>query len=367
MIKFVLKMLVAIALLASTTGFAQAQSRPWVTIFNNSTQSLVFNLNSAYSRIGRYRIGPGQSRRFFCNCASTPHFIVQINTAGRGFKRYTLYPGRQYQLKWDSRIGLWNVFTPGAGGGAPARRRPWVMIRNNSNQSLVFNLRSAYSAIGRYRLAPRQSRRFFCNCASTPHFIVRITTTGRGSKRYTLYPSRRYQLQWDPRIGLWNVFASGTGGRPPPVVRPPAGGRRGHFLVRGRCPRAGSSRGSVGFNNIGRNDRGEGAPNFIRISLCSNGRGRRLLLVRRPGACGGRVISRTRFQNVANSDFNEGAPNFVSLVLCELRPMRGRYQISTRGCRQGMRPRSRVRFKNVGNSDFNEGAPNFVTVRLCAG
>ena len=425
MTKYVLKLLAAVALMTVTLGISQAQAsdvfqaqaRPRVTIYNNSNQNLVFNLRSAYSSVGRYRIGPRQTRTLFCNCPSTPHFIVSITTAGRGAKRYTLYPGRRYQLKWDPRIGLWNIFTMRAAAPPPTGRGPRVTLYNNSNQSLVFNLRSAYSSVGRYRIGPRQTRTLFCNCPSTPHFIVSITTAGRGAKRYTLYPGRRYQMQWDPRIGLWNIFTMRAGGLPPGggggappgggYVPPPGGGggappgggyvppgggggvppgggyvppgggggvgpggpgRPGrHYLVLGACPQGGFSRGSVGFANVGRNDRNEGAPNYIRISLCTNGRGRGLLLVRGRSACGGQVISRTRFQNVANSDFNEGAPNFVRLVLCQVVPLRRAYQITTRGCNAGLFPRSRVRFKNVGNSDFNEGAPNFVTVRLCVG
>jgi len=410
MTKYVLKMLAAVALMTATLGISQAhasgilqaQSRPRVTLYNNSNQSLVFNLRSAYSSVGRYRIGPRQTRTLFCNCASTPHFIVSITTTGRGAKRYTLYPGRRYQMKWDNRVGLWNIFTMRAAAPPPTGRRPRVTLYNNSNQSLVFNLRSAYSSVGRYRIGPRQTRTLFCNCASTPHFIVAITTTGRGTKRYTLYPGRRYQMKWDNRVGLWNIFTlrarvrpppggGGGGFRPPPGgggggFRPPPGGggggvgpgpgggggvgpgpgrRRGLYLVRGTCPPGGISAGTVGFNNVGRNDRGEGAPNYIRISLCSRRGGGRLALVGSRRACGGRLISRTRFQNVANSDFNEGAPNFVRLALCELGPLRRAYQITTRRCSAGMFPRSRVRFKNVGNTDFNEGAPNFVTVRLC--
>ncbi|MDH3235899.1 MAG: hypothetical protein OEQ29_20430, partial [Alphaproteobacteria bacterium] len=216
---------------AHASGVLQAQSRPRVTIYNNSNQSLVFNLRSAYSSVGRYRIGPRQTRTLFCNCPSTPHFIVSITTTGRGTKRYTLYPGRQYQLKWDNRVGLWNIFTMRAVAPPPTGRRPRVTLYNNSNQSLVFNLRSAYSSVGRYRIGPRQTRTLFCNCASTPHFIVSITTTGRGTKRYTLYPGRQYQMQWDPRIGLWNIFTMRAGGGPPPGggggFRPPPGGGGG--------------------------------------------------------------------------------------------------------------------------------------------
>ncbi|HUT51715.1 MAG TPA: hypothetical protein VM325_20490 [Alphaproteobacteria bacterium] len=146
------------------------------------------------------------------------------------------------------------------------------------------------------------------------------------------------------------------------------GGRRGPFLVRdARCPPQSFPMGQVGFRNVGRNDRGEGAATFIRIRLCSFRPNLPLLLVGRRSDCPGRIISRTRFQNVANSDFNEGAPNMVRLALCQTGPLRRAYEISTRGCPPGLRARSVVRFKNVGNNDFNEGAPNFVTVGLCAG
>jgi hypothetical protein len=385
MAKCVLKLVAAVMLATAALGMApaqssevlQAQSRPRVTIHNNSNQFLTFTLRSAYSQLGEYRLAPRQTRTYFCNCASTPHFIVAIATTGRGIKRYTLYPGRRYQLKWDRRVGLWNVFTMRA-GRRPAGPRPRVTIYNNSNQFLTFTLRSAYSQLGEYRLAPRQTRTYYCKCRSTPHFIVAIATTGRGIKRYTLYPDRRYQLKWDRRVGLWNVFSMRAGVRPPPGggVPPGAGGGRpgpggprgrGPFLVRGVCPAGSVPAGAVRFANVGRNDRNEGAANFIRLSLCSR-RGRsRLTLVSRGRACRGRIVSRTRFQNVANSDFNEGAPNFVRLVLCQNGPLRRRYQITTGRCRGGTFPRSRVRFKNVGNSDFNDGAPNFLTVRLCVG
>ena len=145
-----------------------------------------------------------------------------------------------------------------------------------------------------------------------------------------------------------------------------AQGRRGPFLVLGACPQDAIGMGRVAFRNVGRNDRNEGARNFIRISMCSY-RPRPLLLVARRSDCPGRIISRARFQNVANSDFNEGAPNFVRIGLCQTGPLRRQYMISTRGCPQQLRTQSVVRFKNVGNSDFNEGAPNFVTVALCRG
>jgi len=145
-----------------------------------------------------------------------------------------------------------------------------------------------------------------------------------------------------------------------------AQGRRGPFLVLGRCPQDAVGLGRVGFRNVGKNDRNEGARNYIRISMCSY-RPRRLLLVGRRSDCPGRIISRTRFQNVANNDFNEGAPNFVRLGLCQTGPLRSDYLISTRRCPPQMRTQSVVRFKNVGNRDFNEGAPNFVAIVLCRG
>jgi hypothetical protein len=145
-----------------------------------------------------------------------------------------------------------------------------------------------------------------------------------------------------------------------------AQGPRGPFLVLGRCPPDAGPLGAVGFRNVGRNDRNEGARNYIRISLCSY-RPRPLTLVSRRSDCPGRIISRTRFQNVANNDFNEGAPNFVRLGLCQTGPLRRQYLISTRGCPPQMRTQSVVRFKNVGNRDFNEGAPNFVAIALCRG
>jgi len=146
-----------------------------------------------------------------------------------------------------------------------------------------------------------------------------------------------------------------------------AQGRRGPFLVLGRCPPEAVGMGAVGFRNVGRNDRGEGARGFIRIAMCSYRPNRRLVLVASRRDCPGEIISRTRFQNVANNDFNEGAPNFVRLALCRTGPLRRAYVISTRGCPGGLRARSVVRFKNVGNSDRNEGAPNFVAVGLCVG
>jgi len=145
-----------------------------------------------------------------------------------------------------------------------------------------------------------------------------------------------------------------------------AQGGRGPFLALGGCPQSAIDLGRVGFRNVGKNDRNEGARNYIRISLCSY-RPRALMLVGRRGDCQGRIISRTRFQNVANSDFNEGAPNFIRLGLCQTGPLRREYMISVRGCPQHLRTQSVVRFKNVGNSDFNEGAPNFVTIVLCRG
>jgi len=125
--------------------------------------------------------------------------------------------------------------------------------------------------------------------------------------------------------------------------------------------------GSIYFPNVGKNDRGEGAPSVIRISLCSL-RPNRSLRLTRGGGCPGRVMSRTRFQNVARSDFNEGAPNFVILQLCRTGPSRRRYQITTGACRAGMRLAGNpLRFKNVGNNDRNQGAANHVTVSLCVG
>jgi hypothetical protein len=146
-----------------------------------------------------------------------------------------------------------------------------------------------------------------------------------------------------------------------------AQGRRGPFLVMGRCPPDAIGMGRVGFRNVGRNDRNEGARNYVRISMCSYRPNRRLLLVGRRSDCPGRIISRARFQNVANNDFNEGAPNFVRIGLCQTGPLRRDYMISMRGCPRRMRTQSVVRFKNVGNRDFNEGAPNFVTIALCRG
>jgi hypothetical protein len=146
-----------------------------------------------------------------------------------------------------------------------------------------------------------------------------------------------------------------------------AQGRRGPFLVLGRCPPDAAPMGAVGFRNVGRNDRHEGARSYLRISLCSFRPNRRMVLVARRRDCPGRIISRDRFQNVANSDFNEGAPNFVRLGLCQTGPLRRQYVISVRGCPPDFRTQSVVRFKNVGNNDFNEGAPNYVAVALCRG
>jgi hypothetical protein len=146
-----------------------------------------------------------------------------------------------------------------------------------------------------------------------------------------------------------------------------AQGRRGPFLVLGRCPPDAIGMGRVGFRNVGRNDRNEGARNYVVISMCSYRPNRRILLVARRRDCPGRIMSRTRFQNVANSDFNEGAPNFVRLGLCQTGPLRREYMISARGCPPRLRTQSVVRFKNVGNRDFNEGAPNFVAIALCRG
>lgn len=146
-----------------------------------------------------------------------------------------------------------------------------------------------------------------------------------------------------------------------------AQGRRGPFLVLGRCPPDAFAMGRVGFRNVGRNDRNEGARNYIRISMCSYRPNRSMLLVRGRRDCPGRIISRDRFQNVANSDFHEGAPDFVRVGLCQTGPLRRQYVISTRGCPPDFRTQSVVRFKNVGNNDFNEGAPNYVAIVLCRG
>jgi len=135
-------------------------------------------------------------------------------------------------------------------------------------------------------------------------------------------------------------------------------------LALGYCPPGTSPLGVAQFRNVGRNDRNEGAPNSITISLCTTQPDIGLTFT--AAYCDGRVISRVTFQNVGNNDFNEGAPNHISLSLCALGPVRGDFQLSLRRCPPGFVPISRVRFQNVGNKDFNEGAPNFVTVRLCA-
>ena len=138
-------------------------------------------------------------------------------------------------------------------------------------------------------------------------------------------------------------------------------------LFPGTCVAGQFSMGTIYFPNVGNKDRGEGAPNVIRISLCSLQPNRRLKLIRQSIACPGRVISQTRFQNVGRGDFNEGAPNFVTLQLCQTGPLPRRYQITTRGCNPGFRLTGNpLRFKNVGDNDRNKGAPNVITVSLCA-
>jgi hypothetical protein len=133
----------------------------------------------------------------------------------------------------------------------------------------------------------------------------------------------------------------------------------------GFCPPGTSPLGVAQFRNVGKNDRNEGAPNSMTISLCTTQPDIGLTFT--SAYCDGRVISRVRFKNVADTDFNEGAPNYIALSLCAQGPVRGDFRLSLRRCPPGFVPISRVRFKNVGDSDFNEGAPNFVTVRLCAG
>lgn len=135
-------------------------------------------------------------------------------------------------------------------------------------------------------------------------------------------------------------------------------------LSLGYCPPGTSPLGVAQFRNVGKNDRNEGAPNSITISLCTTQPDIGLSFT--SAYCDGRVVSRVRFKNVADTDFNEEAPNYVSLSLCARGPVRGDFQLSVRRCPPGFVPISRVRFKNVGDNDFNEGAPNFVTVRLCA-
>lgn len=135
-------------------------------------------------------------------------------------------------------------------------------------------------------------------------------------------------------------------------------------LAIGFCPPGTSPLGVAQFRNVGKNDRNEGAPNSVTISLCTTQPDIGLAFT--SAYCDGKVISRVRFKNVADTDFNEDAPNYVSLSLCAQGPLRGDFRLSLRRCPAGFVPISRVRFKNVGDSDFNEGAPNFVTVRLCA-
>jgi len=153
------------------------------------------------------------------------------------------------------------------------------------------------------------------------------------------------------------------------VAAPAAGMAQGQAsdvlgLALGFCPPGTSPLGVAQFRNVGKNDRNEGAPNSITISLCTTQPDIGLTFT--SAYCDGRVVSRVRFKNVADTDFNEGAPNYISLSLCARGPVPGAYQLSVRRCPSGFVPISRVRFKNVGDSDFNEGAPNYVTVRLCA-
>ncbi|MDH3234906.1 MAG: hypothetical protein OEQ29_15405 [Alphaproteobacteria bacterium] len=136
-------------------------------------------------------------------------------------------------------------------------------------------------------------------------------------------------------------------------------------LSLGFCPPGTSPLGVAQFRNVGKNDRNEGAPNSITISLCTTQPDIGLTFT--SAYCDGQVVSRVRFQNVARTDFNEGAPNYVALSLCARGPVPGAFQLSVKGCPQGFVPISQVRFKNVGDKDHNEGAPSFVTVRLCAG
>jgi hypothetical protein len=145
----------------------------------------------------------------------------------------------------------------------------------------------------------------------------------------------------------------------------PAGPGPIMVLALRHCPEGTSPLGVAQFRNVGKNDRNEGAPNSITISLCTVRPDIGITFT--SAYCDGRVISRTRFQNVSRTDFNEGAPNYIALSLCARGPVPGAFRLATQHCPPGFAEISAVRFQNVGSQDFNEGAPNFVTVRLCAG
>ena len=72
-------------------------------------------------------------------------------------------------------------------GAAQAQTRASVRLYNNSNQNLTFTLQAQGSTgWDRYTIAPRQYRRFTANAGYVARFTVRITTTGRGTKVYSL-------------------------------------------------------------------------------------------------------------------------------------------------------------------------------------
>lgn len=135
------------------------------------------------------------------------------------------------------------------------------------------------------------------------------------------------------------------------------------MMTLGRCAPGSTPAGVARFQNVGKNDINEGAPNFVAIRLC----------VFRPdvaigltvGRCQGRTLNQVRFKNVGDNDFNEGAPNYVSVSLCIRGPVHRFYALTRAACPPGLRPVGAVRFQNVANNDFNEGAPNFITIRLC--
>jgi len=204
MTRRLLMIVTAAAMLLGIVGTAQAQSRASVSIYNNSNRSLVFHLQAQGSTgWDRYRIAPRSTRRFTANAGYVAFFRVRIVTTGRGARTYTLRPSRTYQLQWDQRIGMWNVFTRSHRSGT----RAFVRIYNNSNRSLVFLLKTAEGGrFDTHRIGPRQWRTYYALSGYTRFFTVQINTTGRGSRRYTLVQGRRYQFKWDGRIGLWNVF-----------------------------------------------------------------------------------------------------------------------------------------------------------------
>jgi len=203
MTRRILLAIAAVAMTFSIVGAAQAQTRASVRLYNNSNQNLTFTLQAQGSTgWDRYTIRPRQYRRFTANAGYVSRFTVRIATTGRGTKVYSLRPSRTYQFKWDRRIGLWNVFTMGRGG----QSRPFVRVYNNSGRWLNFSMKSSNSRWGNYRIGPRRWKTLYASTSYTRFFIVRILTTGRGEKRYTLVQGRRYQLKWDRRIGLWNVF-----------------------------------------------------------------------------------------------------------------------------------------------------------------